>query len=135
MNGAVVSVKVQKVQRVQRGWYRHWSHCVAGFKGFRRFRGFRGCGIALWSMSFIISLREMKTIQPPYGRKKHANRASPVGNAPLSPPTAVLLHGKASHVIFRSLCSLTNHVRLPPRRGKSTLRFPWNHQQDSHSGD
>ena len=28
-------------------------------------------------------LREMKTKQPPYGHKEHANRASPVGNAPL----------------------------------------------------
>ena len=27
----------------------------------------------------------------------------PDGNTPLSPPAAVLLHGKASHVIFRSL--------------------------------
>ena len=26
------------------------------------------------------------------------------------------------HVIFRSLCSLTNHVRLPPRRGRFALR-------------
>ena len=63
----------------------------------------------------------------PYNRAlgakgKHANRASPDGNAPLSPPAAVLLHGKASHVIFRSLRFLTNHVRLPPQRGKSALR-------------
>jgi len=61
-----------------------------GFKGFRRFKGFRGGGIALRAMRFYILLREMKTKQPPFGRKKQANRASPVGNAPLSPPTAVL---------------------------------------------
>ena len=34
-----------------------------------------------------------KTIQPPCGR----------GNAPLLPPAAASFHGKASHVIFRSL--------------------------------
>jgi hypothetical protein len=50
--------------------------------------------------------------------EKPNNRASPVGNAPLSPPSAVLLHGKASHVIFRSLRSPTNPVPLPPRWGR-----------------
>ena len=55
-------------------------------------------------------------------KRKQANRASLVGNAPLSPPTAVLLHGKACHWIFGSFHSPTNPVPLPPRRGKFALR-------------
>ena len=43
------------------------------------------------AMSFIFRLAKWKTKQLPCGRKKQANRASPDGNAPLSPPTAVLL--------------------------------------------
>ena len=39
--------------------------------------------------------------QPQGARRKQHNRASPVGNAPLLPTEP--LHGKASHVIFRSL--------------------------------
>ena len=44
----------------------------------------------------------------PYNRpsgegKTSQRRLRREGNAPLSPPVAVLLHGKASHVIFRSL--------------------------------
>ena len=34
---------------------------------------------------------------------KQANLATLVGNTPLSPPAAVLLHGKASHEIFSRL--------------------------------
>ena len=36
---------------------------------------------------------------------------------------APLLHGKASHLVLRSLCSPTNQVRLPPRKGKSALHL------------
>ena len=54
----------------------------------------------------------------PYNRalgakRKQANLASLVEMHPYS-RFAGLLHGKASHVIFKSLRSLTNHVRLPP---------------------
>ena len=64
-----------------------------------------------------------KTVQPPWRAGKNKQTAlTGVGNAPLLPPAAASFHGKASHVIFRSLCSLTNHVRLPPRRGKFALR-------------
>ena len=69
--------------------------------GFKRFKGFRRGGIALRAMRFYILLREMKTKQPPFGRKKQANRDSPVGNAPLLPTAP--LHGKASHEIFSRL--------------------------------
>ena len=70
-----------------------------------------GCGIALRAMSFIIPLR---------GMENRTTAPSARGNAPLLPTAP--LHRKASHAIFRSLCSLTNHVRLPPRRGRFALR-------------
>ncbi len=70
-----------------------------------------GGGIALSGDEYICRLRRQENLY---------NRASPAGNAPLLPTAP--LHGKSSHVIFRSLCSLTNHVRLPPRRGRFTLR-------------
>lgn len=64
-----------------------WGRCAApgskGSEGSARLQraGSKGCGIALSGDEYIISLREMKTIQPPYGRKKQANRAAPDGNA------------------------------------------------------
>ena len=61
---------------------------------------------------------------------KPNNRASPDGNAPLSPPAAVLLHRKACHWILRSLPSPTNPVPLPPEEAChwifGSLRFPTN---------
>ena len=58
-------------------------------------------------------------------KEKPYNRASPVGNAPLLPPAAASLRGKASHTILRSLRFPTNRVRLPPRRGRFALHFAY----------
>ena len=45
-----------------------------------------------------------------------------MGNVPLLLPVATSAPRERVHVIFRSLCSLTNHVRLPPRRGRFLRR-------------
>ena len=42
-------------------------------------------------------------MQTAFQAEKPYNRPSGDGNAPLLPPAAASLHGKASHVIFRSL--------------------------------
>ena len=62
---------------------------MAGFKGFRRFKGE---GIALAGDKYIISLREMeKQTTALAGEGKTSKpRLRRAGNAPLSPPTAVL---------------------------------------------
>ena len=65
-----------------------------------------------------------KTIQPGFARGKQANRPAGDGNAPLLPPAAASLHGKASHTILSRLRLPTNRVRLPPRRVRFALRFP-----------
>ena len=86
--------RVHKVQRVQRVWYRRFA-----------------------AMRFIAACRRQRCL----GQRKPNNRAC--GAMEMHPPLPTApLHGKSSHVIFRSLCSLTNHVRLPPRRGRFTLR-------------
>ena len=56
-----------------------------------------------------------KTVQPRFAR----------GNAPLSPPTAVLPpKGETTHYILRVAGAPSKCVRCAPRRGKSALRFP-----------
>ena len=50
--------------------------------------------------------------------KNHTTALTGDGNAPLLPPAAASLHGKACHWIFGSLHSPTNPVPLPPRRGR-----------------
>ena len=60
-------------------------------------------GAGQWRQSEFIAAAERK----PYNRaapvEKQANRPAGDGNAPLLPPPAASLQGKASHVIFRSL--------------------------------
>gem|GEM_PF-4651705 len=45
-----------------------------------------------------------------------------MGNVPFLLPVATSAPRERVHVIFRLLCSLTNHVRLPPRRGRFLRR-------------
>jgi hypothetical protein len=63
-------------------------------------------------MSFRISLREMETKQPLRGSEMH----------PYPRLSAALLHGKASHVIFRSL-SLPYKSRSLATGGSMSLDF------------
>ena len=64
-------------------WYRHWTRLRReGSESSKGSEGSRGGGIALRAMSFICRLWRQENLY---------NRASPAGNAPLSPPTAVLL--------------------------------------------
>ena len=58
-----------------------------------------------WAPSKMKGRHIDKTKQPRPWRERENRQTglAPVGNTPLSPPAAVLLHGKASHVIFRSL--------------------------------
>ncbi len=59
----------------------------------------------------------IKPSKPPQGaRGKPYNRVSPVENAPLLPTAP--LHGKASHVIFRSLSLLYKSRSLATPEGE-----------------
>ena len=59
------------------------------------------------------------------GSENHKTGLAPVGNAPLSPPSAVLPpKGETTHYDLCVAVAPTNHVRCAPRRGKSALRLP-----------
>ena len=86
-----------RVQKVQRGRYR-----PSGDK-------------------YICRLRRQRCQR----QRKPYNLAALVGNAPFSPPTAVLPpKGETTHYILRVAGAPSKCVRCAPRRGKSTLRFP-----------
>ena len=71
-----------------------------------------------------------KTIQPPWRAKgKQANRPAGEGNAPLLPPAAAPLHGKASHEIFSRLMAPYKFRSLATPEGEVlaalSLRDKW----------
>ena len=67
--------------------------------------------------------------------EQHFGELAACAGHPLS-GFAGLLHGKASHLVLRSLCSPTNPVPLPPRRGKSALCSAFGLIQfEQHFGD
>ena len=93
---------------------------MAGFKGFRGSKGFRGGGIALRAMSMNAAYRRRAAC----GSENLHNRASPDGNAPLSPPTAVLPpKGETTHYILCVALLLQNVFAVHPGGG-SLLYVP-----------
>ena len=76
----------------------------------------RMCTVGLWVLGSGVNLSLWQQ-----QRENHTTGLAPVEMHPFCRLSATSLHGKASHTIFRLLRSLTNRVRLPPRRGRFAL--------------
>ena len=76
----------------------------------------RMCTVGLWVLGSGVNLSLWQQ-----RRENHTTGLAPVEMHPFCRLSATSLHGKASHTIFRLLRSLTNRVRLPPRRGRFAL--------------